>query len=146
MCANCLERGPSAWSGIDRWRSVCWQGCFLPGRRLPTTLALVLSLAPRGSVSLLRLLLPKRLSRKAPASLPSSLRCPCPPLSLTQPGVGGLKEVCLNFTQCYPTPESRSSTTHPQRLPRSQKDRTVSFLKSPWLKKPCQNPAHNLSP
>lgn len=49
------------------------KGWFLPGRRLPTTLALVLSLALQRSMSVLSLLLPNRLSRKARTSLPSAL-------------------------------------------------------------------------
>lgn len=43
-----------------------------------------------------------------------------------------LKEMCQNFrTQGYPAAESLSSSTRPQRFPGSQKDSTVSFLKSP---------------
>lgn len=145
FCWKLPGSGPPAGSRIDRRRSICWQGWFLPGRRLPTTLALVLSLAPEGSVSVLSLLLPNRLSRKAPTSLPSSLSrgrgtwaCLTHSLSRIQKEPKGCffsddwKEMCLNlYTQYYPAGGSLSSSTHPQRLSWSQKDSTVSFLKSP---------------
>lgn len=45
VCTNCLESGPSAGAGID-CGGVSAGKADLPGRELPTTLALVLSLAP----------------------------------------------------------------------------------------------------
>ena len=77
ICSTALSETAWNWapagSGIDRWMSIPRGGWFLPGRWLPTTLALVPSLAPERSVSVLSLLLPNRLSKEAPTSLPSSL-------------------------------------------------------------------------
>lgn len=128
-----LGAGPAGGGGFSVGRA----GFYLAGRQLPTTLALVLSLAPERSVSVLCLPLPNRLSRKASTSLPSPLfRGREPEHTYIFPNTEGaqglflfgrLKGDALEFcTQYYPAGKSLSSSTHPQRLPRSPKFKEVS--------------------